>query len=90
MVNVPVHPTYTSPFLITSVICKIVPEAVLPGDADEETKMIYQLFSDGSNGSLPLRIPLVKDSIGVVRKKVGELMTGLDKVEKYSDDLLHD
>jgi hypothetical protein len=52
--------------------------------------MIYQLFSDGSNGSLPLRIPLVEDSIGIVRKKVGELMTGMDKVEKYSDDLLHD
>jgi hypothetical protein len=87
MVDVPVHPAYTSPSLITSVIRKIVPEAVLPGDAD---KVIYDLFSDGGDEGLPLRIPLGKDSIEALRKKVGEPTTGVDKVKKYSDDLLHD
>jgi hypothetical protein len=90
MVDVPVHPAYTSPSLITSVIRKIVPEAVLPGDADKATKVIYDLFSDGGDEGLPLRIPLGKDSIEALRKKVGEPTTGVDKVKKYSDDLLHD
>jgi hypothetical protein len=90
MVHVPVHPAYTNPSLITSIIRNYMSDAVLPGDVDKVTKVIYQLFADGGNDGLPLRIPLGKDAIQALRTKVEELTTEVDKVEKYSDDLVHD
>ena len=86
----PEHPAYTNPNLMTSILRKVMPGVMLPGDPDKLTKMIYQLFSGGGEKDLPLRIPLGKDVIQSLRKKADELVKGADKVEKYSEDLVHD
>jgi hypothetical protein len=89
IVHVPVHPAYANPYLKPAIMRKVLPGAVLPGDSDKVTNVIYQLFTEGGS-DLPLRIPLGKDAVLALRSKVAQLTTGVDKVEKYSDDLVHD
>jgi hypothetical protein len=90
VVDVPEHPAYNNPSLITYKMRKDFKDSVLTGDVNKATKVIYQLFADGGDESLPLWIPLGKDAFVGLREKMEVLKTGADKVEKYSDDLLYD
>jgi hypothetical protein len=89
IIQVPAHPAYTNPNLMTNIIRNFFLDAVIPGDPDKLARIIYRLFP-GEGDDLPLRIPLGKDTVQHLRSRVEELTAGVDKVEKYSDNLVFD
>jgi len=81
----PQHYAYADPSLPTSVRRKRLPGGQAIGDTDKATRMIYKMVCQGD---LALRFPIGKDALEAARSKVDNLIVVVDKVEKYSDDLL--
>lgn len=81
----PPHHAYTDPSLNIATVRKHLPNAVVRGDTDKATRIIYRLVC---RGDFPLRLPIGKDALEAARKKVNSLTAGADGYAKYSDDLL--
>lgn len=81
----PQHSAYSDPSLAISTVRKRLPGAVVCGDTDKATNMIYELVY---RGDLPLRFPIGKDALEAARSKVNDLTVEAGQYAKYSDDLL--
>ncbi|OJT07814.1 hypothetical protein TRAPUB_1297 [Trametes pubescens] len=75
---------YANPDLPVSRIRKAMDTALIPGDAKKAVDAFYKI---AALEEPPLRVPLGKDSVAALRRKIASLTADLDKYEYLSEDL---
>ncbi|KAI9065969.1 NAD-P-binding protein [Trametes sanguinea] len=83
----PPHPAYSNPELPASKLRAVWDSISSPGDPAKAAKVFYEI---GNMANPPVHVPVGKDSIAVIRKKLAELTAEVDKYEYLSQDLVFD
>jgi len=84
-VSIPVHPAYDKPHMATAIVHKhLANQPLARGDAAKAVEVIYTI---GNMPEPPLRFPLGKDCVEVVRSQTAALMAITDKYESWSEGL---
>lgn len=65
-----------------------IPTHESSGDTDKLTTLIYSKLVDSPNP--PLRLPLGKDSITMIKASLSEMLADMEKHESWSDGLTFD
>ncbi len=84
MVFAPEHPAYSNPNLPVTQMRKHWDSFSPKGDAQKGVDAFYKI---ASLENPPLRVPLGKDSIAMLRKKIASLTADVDNYEYLSEDL---